>query len=142
MDDERRSSPSLGIFITMSQELVAYYRVSTDAQGLDGYGIAAQRDAVESYAIRTGTTIVGTYQEVETARKDRMSNRPELRRAAAHARRSKAVLVIARIDRLARSVLVTAELLASGVDFLACDNLTPTALRSTSWPRWRSTRGA
>jgi len=49
------------------------------------------------------------------------SNCPQLVRAVAHARRSSAVLVIARIDRLARSVFVTAQLMTSGVDFVACE---------------------
>jgi DNA invertase Pin-like site-specific DNA recombinase len=105
----------------MEREIIAYYRVSTDVQGIDGHGMAAQRKAVEGYAARVGSQIIATYAEVETGRKDRLDNRPELKSAIAHARRSRAVLVIARIDRLARSVLVTAQLLASGVEFVACD---------------------
>lgn len=104
------------------QNIVAYYRVSTKSQGIDGFGMAAQREAVKRYASAFGAEIIGTYEEVETARRDTVKNRPNLRAALAHARRSGATLVIARIDRLARSVLVTAELMASGVDFVACDN--------------------
>jgi DNA invertase Pin-like site-specific DNA recombinase len=66
---------------------------------------------------------------VETAKRDTLENRPALRQAISHARRAKAVLVIAKLDRLARSVYVTAELHRSGVEFVACDN--PNANRLT-----------
>ena len=102
--------------------IVAYYRVSTKLQGIDGLGMEAQRRSVTAYAISRGLPIIGTYEEVETGRKDDLRNRPKLVSAVAHARRSGALLVIARIDRLARSVFVTAQLLKSNVEFVACDN--------------------
>ncbi len=104
------------------REVVTYLRVSTQLQGLDGFGIAAQRDAVVRFSLAFECTIVAEYAEVETGRKDHLRNRPQLVCAVAHASRSKALLVIARLDRLARSVLVTSQLLESGVEFVACDN--------------------
>ena len=104
------------------REIVAYCRVSTQEQGINGLGMAAQRHAVTRFAAAFGCIVVATYEEVETACKDRLDNRPQLVKAVAHAKRSGALLVIARIDRLARSVLVTSQLLASGVEFIACDN--------------------
>lgn len=93
--------------------------------------------SVTGYAPRLGAKSIAAHEEVETARRDSLRNRPELRAGLAHARRTGATLVIARIDRPARSVLVTAELMASGVDFVACDN--PHANRLTiqilaAWP--------
>jgi len=38
------------------------------------------------------------------------------------ARRNKATLVIAKLDRLARNVHFVSGLMESGVDFVACDN--------------------
>jgi len=113
----------------MEREIVAYLRVSTKEQGLEGLGIAAQRATVTAFGARNGCPVVAWYEEVETGRKDGLANRPQLVRAVAHARRSSAMLVIARIDRLARSVFVTAQLLRSGVEFIACDN--PHASRLT-----------
>ncbi len=113
----------------MGRDIVAYLRVSTREQGLEGLSIAAQRATVTAYASRGDSSVLAWYEEVETGRKDGLSNRPQLVRAVAHARRSSAVLVIARIDRLARSVFVTAQLMTSGVDFVACDN--PHASRLT-----------
>ncbi len=112
-----------------AREIVAYYRVSSQMQGINGLGMAAQRDAVHAYAEQNGYPIVASYEEVETGRKDDLKNRPALVLAVAHARRSGALLLIARIDRLARSVFVTAQLLVSGVEFVACDN--PHANRMT-----------
>jgi DNA invertase Pin-like site-specific DNA recombinase len=77
----------------------------------------------------TGCKVIATYSEVETGKKDELENRPQLIRAIDHAKRAKATLVIAKLDRLSRSVYVTAALHKAGVDFVACDN--PTANRLT-----------
>ena len=109
--------------------IIAYYRVSTRMQGFGGLGMDAQRTSVEAYSVFRGLKIVASYEEVETARREHLRNRPQLVRALAHARRSGAILVIARLDRLARNVFVTSQLLESGVEFVACDN--PHANRMT-----------
>jgi DNA invertase Pin-like site-specific DNA recombinase len=103
-------------------KLIAYRRVSTARQGESGLGLEAQDTAIQGYRAMVGGIILATYEEVETGKKDTLENRPALQRAIAHAKRSKAVLVIAKLDRLARSVYVTAELHKSGVEFVACDN--------------------
>ena len=109
--------------------IVAYYRVSTKMQGFHGLGMDAQRRSVNAYAEFRGFEIVAVYEEVESARREHLKNRPQLVRALAHARRSGALLVIARLDRLARNVFVTSQLLESGIEFVACDN--PHANRMT-----------
>jgi DNA invertase Pin-like site-specific DNA recombinase len=101
--------------------MVAYYRVSTDKQGRSGLGIDGQKSAVARHVNAFGCDLIAEYTEVESAAKDDLANRPALQKAIAHAKRSKATLVIAKLDRLARSVFVTAMLHKSGVDFVACD---------------------
>jgi DNA invertase Pin-like site-specific DNA recombinase len=113
----------------MACKLVPYRRVSTQSQGESGLGLEAQDAAIQAYAQMTGCKVIASYCEVETGKRDDMENRPELLKAIAHAKRSKATLVIAKMDRLARSVYVLAELHKSGVDFVACDN--PNANRLT-----------
>lgn len=111
----------------MSGKLVAYYRVSTKRQGESGLGLEAQRASVQDFAARTGAQIVKEYVEVESGK--RADNRPELQKALANVRRSQALLCVAKLDRLARSVAFTSALMDAGVDFVACDN--PTANRLT-----------
>lgn len=113
----------------MKCRLVGYYRVSTDKQGRSGLGLDAQRASVTAHAVASGCEIIASYMEVETGTRDTLENRPELRKAIAHSKRSKGVLVVAKLDRLSRSVAVTSLLHQSGVDFIACDN--PNANRLT-----------
>ncbi len=103
------------------RKFVAYYRVSTDRQGRSGLGLEAQRAAVQDH-VRTGGEVIAEYTEVETGKKDSIENRPELQRALRHAKRSRATLVVAKFDRLTRSVAVTSMLHVANVDFQCCDN--------------------
>jgi DNA invertase Pin-like site-specific DNA recombinase len=113
----------------MGRQVISYRRVSTAKQGESGLGLEAQDSAIQAYVSAYGHEIVATYTEVETAKKDEMENRPELVKAVAHAKRANAVLVIGKLDRLSRSVFVTATLHKAGVEFVACDN--PTANKLT-----------
>ena len=100
-------------------DIIAYYRVSTKRQGESGLGLEGQKTAVEAYSRQTGARILASYREVESGKR---ADRPELARALAHAKRSRAVLVVAKLDRLARNVAFLAAVMDSGVDFIACDN--------------------
>jgi DNA invertase Pin-like site-specific DNA recombinase len=106
-------------------DFVAYYRVSTDRQGASGLGLAAQREAMARF-IGSGQ-LVAEYTEVESGK--RHTNRPQLLAALAECRTRRAVLLIARLDRLARNVAFIANLMESGVDFVAVDM--PQATRLT-----------
>ena len=100
-------------------EYIAYYRVSTDKQGVKGLGMDAQREAVSRFIAGRGQ-LVGEYTEVESGRKHR--NRPQLLAALDECRSRRAVLLIARLDRLARNVAFIANLMNGGdVDFIAVD---------------------
>ncbi len=99
-------------------KLIAYYRVSTEKQGRSGLGLEAQFDCVNAYAKATGGTVIRSYQEVESGAKD---DRPELAKAIADAKRSKATIVVGKLDRLARDAYLIAGLQKGGVRFTACD---------------------
>jgi DNA invertase Pin-like site-specific DNA recombinase len=105
---------------------VAYLRVSTVRQGESGLGLEAQRAAVEAFARHHGGGIVACFVEVEIGKR---SDRPELAKALEAARKAKATLLIAKLDRLARNVAFIANLMDAGVEFLACDQ--PFASRLT-----------
>jgi DNA invertase Pin-like site-specific DNA recombinase len=96
---------------------VAYFRVSTLGQGQSGLGLEAQQAAVKQY-VGTDGIIAATFTEVESGRN---SDRPQLARAIAECRRRRAVLVIAKLDRLSRNVRFIAGLLESDVEVVACD---------------------
>ena len=98
---------------------VAYYRVSTKKQGQSGLGLDGQQAALEQYIAQNAGQIIGTYREVETGKR---ADRPELLKAIAHAKRSKATLVVAKLDRFSRNVAFLSRLMESGIDFVACDN--------------------
>ena len=100
------------------KKLIAYYRVSTQEQGQSGRGLEAQQTCVANYAKAYGGQVIRSYQEVESgARRDR----PALEKALGHARRSKATIVVGKLDRLARDAFLIAKLLDEKVPFVACD---------------------
>jgi DNA invertase Pin-like site-specific DNA recombinase len=101
------------------QKIISYVRVSTKRQGTSGLGLDAQELAISNYIASVGGTVIARYLEVESGRKD---NRPELLKALAHARRSKATILIAKWDRLSRDVAFLSNLLKSDVEFRAVDN--------------------
>jgi hypothetical protein len=99
-------------------DFIAYMRVSTDKQGITGLGMDAQREAVSRYVQNRGQ-IIAEFIEVESGKKH--TNRPQLLAALAECRKRRAVLVIARLDRLARNVAFIANLMNSDVEFVAVD---------------------
>ena len=103
----------------MAKQIIGYVRVSTAGQGASGLGLEAQQAAIDAYAAAHGAIVVRIYTEVESGRK---SDRPELAKALAHAKRSRATLVVAKLDRLARNVAFLSRLMEAKADFVACDN--------------------
>lgn len=98
---------------------VAYYRVSTDKQGRSGLGLSAQKAAVKRYLNGGSWEIIGEFTEIESGRKGR---RPELDAAIALAKKAKATLVVAKLDRLYRNPYFVAKLMHEKVPFVCCDN--------------------
>jgi DNA invertase Pin-like site-specific DNA recombinase len=110
-------------------KLIGYIRVSTKDQGESGLGLEGQEAAIHRYVSTINGQLITIYVEVETGKKYSIKNRPQLMKALSHAKRARAVLVIAKLDRLSRNVAFLSGLMESGVDFVACDN--PTANRLT-----------
>lgn len=95
---------------------VAYLRVSTQKQGYSGLGLEAQREIIHNYL--HDTIPISEYVEVESGRK---SNRPKLKEALSQCRKEGAILIVAKLDRLARSVSFLSSLLESDVEIVFCD---------------------
>ena len=98
-------------------KFVTYLRVSTERQGQSGLGLEAQRAAVAAHVLGRGE-VVAEFVEVESGKR---ADRPQLALALAEAKRAGAVLLIAKLDRLARNVAFIANLLESGAEVTAAD---------------------
>ena len=101
------------------QPAVAYYRVSTAKQGQSGLGLEAQKATVTAFAQANGLNITSEVTEIETGTRKR--RRPELEAALEQTRRIGGVLLIAKLDRLARNVAFISTLMDSNVKFVAVD---------------------
>ena len=97
---------------------IAYYRVSTGKQAKSGLGIEAQRQAVATYLNGGNWRIIAEFTEVESGKR---SDRPALDKALAAARVRQVPLVVAKVDRLTRSVAFLSRLLEAGVDVRFAD---------------------
>ena len=100
------------------RKYISYVRVSTQKQGCSGLGLDAQRAAVMIISM----VVIGR----SCVRSSRLSPAhavidPGLTEALRLCKRHKAVLVIAKLDRLARNVHFISGLMESGVEFVAVD---------------------
>lgn len=99
-------------------QFVAYYRVSTQKQGRSGLGMEAQRECVAAHVEAARGSVLNEYTETESGKSD---ERPALAQALREAKAAGATLIVAKLDRLSRSVRFIHELKESGAQFVACD---------------------
>lgn len=101
------------------KKYISYYRVSTARQGESGLGLEAQRQAVMSYLNGGDWNIIEEYVEIESGKHN---DRPKLAEAITACKKYRAVLIIAKLDRLARNVHFVSGLMEAGIEFIAVDN--------------------
>jgi DNA invertase Pin-like site-specific DNA recombinase len=99
-------------------KFISYLRVSTQRQGQSGLGLEAQRKAVTDYLNGGNWELVAEFVEIESGKK---TDRPQLAAALEACRKHKATLIIAKLDRLARSVSFIASMMDGNVEFTAVD---------------------
>lgn len=99
-------------------KFISYLRVSTTRQGISGLGLEAQRKTVSDFMNGGSWEVVAEFVEVESGK---AADRPELARALAHCRITGAVLIVANVSRLTRSVSFLSKLLDAGVEVRFCD---------------------
>lgn len=102
------------------KKIISYIRVSTQKQGASGLGLEAQQKAVQEFISSTGNELVAEFVEIESGKKTDQS-RPQLAAALDACKKHKAVLVVAKLDRLARNVHFISGLMESKVQFIALD---------------------
>jgi DNA invertase Pin-like site-specific DNA recombinase len=103
---------------TTGRAYVAYCRVSTDRQGRSGLGLEAQMAAIRSFTMEADRLIGAPYVEVESGRS---SLRPQLINALQRCQEAGATLLVAKLDRLSRSVPFLRSLIDGSVDVAFCD---------------------
>jgi DNA invertase Pin-like site-specific DNA recombinase len=100
------------------RQAIGYIRVSTAKQGRSGLGQEAQQAALRRFAEAEGFAFLETFTEVESGGDD---NRPELLRALESARKAKAPIVVAKLDRLSRDVHYISGLMKHRVPFIVTE---------------------
>jgi len=93
-----------------NERYVIYYRVSTKKQGESGLGLEAQKRDVSIYLENycNNCEVVSEFIEVESGKNNK---RPELTEAITTAKKHRATLLVAKLDRLSRKVSFIAGLL-------------------------------
>src|SRR5690348_12261484 len=87
---------------TKTAAAIGYVRVSTEEQAAEGVSLEAQRAKVVAYCGLHGLSLDQTYADEGLSGK-RADNRPGLQSAIIHTCKSKGVLVVYSLSRLARS---------------------------------------
>jgi DNA invertase Pin-like site-specific DNA recombinase len=90
---------------------VRYTRVSTARQGQSGLGLEAQDLDIDVYLKNYSDVpyeVIGSFQDIESGAND---DRPELQKALDLCRKTGAVLLVAKLDRLSRKVVRIATLM-------------------------------
>jgi DNA invertase Pin-like site-specific DNA recombinase len=101
---------------------VAYTRVSTREQGHSGLGLEAQRVALAQFAETEGFCFAETFTEVETGKgADALDRRPQLNAALTAARKLKAPIIVAKLDRLSRDVHFISGLMTHRTPFIVAE---------------------
>ena len=98
------------------KKYIAYYRVSTQRQGVSGLGLEAQQDLVKRFI--SSNELIAEFTDVESGAKN---NRPELLKALELTNTSGGTLVVAKLDRLSRNLTFISILMDSKVKFICAD---------------------
>src|SRR5262245_57931312 len=100
-----------------------YVRVSSEEQADSGLGLEAQRQRVRAYCEMKGLDLENIFEDPGVSGGKPLGSRPAGSRLLAEARRTRPVVVVARLDRLFRSVADAAQTIADfdrlGIELVA-----------------------
>jgi len=100
------------------REAIGYIRVSTARQSRSGLGLEAQQAALAKFAEAEGFRYLQTFTETESGADD---DRPQLNAAIERARKAKAPIIVAKLDRLSRDVHYISGLMKHRVPFIVTE---------------------
>jgi DNA invertase Pin-like site-specific DNA recombinase len=102
------------------RQAVVYTRVSTGRQGKSGLGLEAQQAMIQRFVDQEGFAITQSFVEVQSG-KDDDQKRPQLHAALEAARKAKAPIIVAKLDRLSRDVHFISGLMKHRVPFVVAE---------------------
>lgn len=115
-DTSKRRRRRNGRTEALANTVVSYVRVSTNEQAVSGLGLDAQRATIAAYAERKGLTVVAEYADEGISGKN-FTDRPGALAALEAVRSGQAAgLLVAKMDRLSRSVPDVAPLLSEALE--------------------------
>lgn len=97
---------------------ISYLRCSTTRQSESGLGLEAQRKQVADFIVSCGGSLEAEFIEVESGKNN---NRVELAKAIRQSQLTGGKLIIAKLDRLSRSLHYITSLAESKINFVVCD---------------------
>ena len=86
------------------KDAISYIRVSSEEQADSGLGLEAQRQRIAAYCAMKGLNLAEVFEDPAISAGKPLASRPAGSRLLAAAKKSKAVVVVAKLDRLFRSV--------------------------------------
>src|SRR5262249_40481249 len=108
---------------TTMRPAIGYIRVSSEEQADSGLGLEAQRQRINAYCEMKGLKLAGVFEDPGVSGGKPLGTRPSGTRLLAEAKRSRGIVVVARLDRLFRSVADAAQTIASfdklGIELVA-----------------------
>lgn len=103
-------------------QAIAYRRLSKERKGKPVFGLDAQEAAIAAFCSSEGYSIASDFAEIETGKGyDALERRPQLAAALAAAKKLKAPVIVAKLDRLSRDVAFIAGLMSQRVPFIVAE---------------------
>jgi hypothetical protein len=105
------------------KDAISYIRVSSDEQADSGLGLEAQRQRIAAYCALKGLHLAEAFEDPGVSGGKPLASRPAGSQLLAAAKKTQAVVVVAKLDRLFRSVadatIVIAEFDKKGIELVA-----------------------
>jgi DNA invertase Pin-like site-specific DNA recombinase len=102
---------------------IGYIRVSSEEQADSGLGLEAQRQRIRAYCDMKGLSLLTILEDAGVSGGKALATRPAGARLLAEMKKSKPILVVAKFDRLFRSVADAAQTIADfdkkGIELVA-----------------------
>ena len=94
------------------KEAISYIRVSSEEQADSGLGLEAQRQRIAAYCEMKGLRLAEVFEDPGISAGKPLASRPAGSKLLAASKKGKAVVVVAKLDRLFRSVADAANVIA------------------------------